>query len=214
MMIGITIKQPMTLNASFIKRPPCKLKFSISLFARRFDFCRWNSKIMVICASVCMPGMPDWLDLERYSFWLRHTWAADYTGHEHTSTWHFENPNHVRRSNIHKYNKLPVSTEIQGLVFFEPLSKPYFFTISMIRTSDQLGFLESRNAFTALRVICVKLTTVFPAYQVVWLVCLHWYFTLACAIFTSHNLYKFVCNMRHWPCSFFQFQHVLYWFDL
>ena len=121
MMIGITIKQPMTLNASFIKRPPCKLKFSISLFARRFDFCRWNSKIMVICASVCMRGMPDWLDLERYSFWLRHTWAADYTGHGRTSTCHFENPSHVRRPNTHRYSKSLASIEIPVLVFSEPL---------------------------------------------------------------------------------------------
>ena len=124
-------------------------------------------KITVICASVCKPDTPGWLDLGLYSFWLRRTWAAGNIGRGHTSTWHFENPNPVRRSNIHKYNKLPVSTEIQGLVFFEPLSAPYFFTISMIRTSDQLGFLESKNAFTALRVICGRLTTVFPADQAV-----------------------------------------------
>ena len=126
-----------------------------------------NSKIMAICASVCKPDTPDWLDLGLYSFWLRHIWAADCIGHEHTSTWHFENPNPVRRPSIHKYSKLLVSIEILEPVFFEPLQTPYFFTISMIRTSDQLGFLESRNAFTALRVICGKLTTVFPADQVV-----------------------------------------------
>ena len=124
-------------------------------------------KITVICASVCKPDTPGWLDLERYSFWLRRTWAAGNTGLGRTSIWHFENPNHVRRPSIHKYSKLPVSTEIQGLVFFEPLSKPHFFTISIIRTSDQLGFLESRNAFTALRVTSGRLTTVFPADQVV-----------------------------------------------
>ena len=124
-------------------------------------------KITVICASVCKPDTPGWLDLERYSFWLRRTWDAGNIGRGHTSTWHFENPNPARRPSIHKYSKCSVSTETPVQVFFEPLQTPYFFTISMIRTSDQLGFLESRNAFTALRVICGRLTTVFPADQVV-----------------------------------------------
>ena len=122
---------------------------------------------MVICASVCKPDTPGWLDLGLYSFWLRHTWAADYTGHGRTSTCHFENPSHVRRPNTHRYSKSLASIEIPEPVFFEPLSAPYFFTISMIRTSDQLGFLESKNALTALLETSGRLTTVFPADQVV-----------------------------------------------
>ena len=149
------------------EKTSCELRLSTLIFARRFCFCRGNRKIMVTCASVCKPDKPGWLDLGLYSFWLRRTWAAGNIGRGHTSTWHFENPNPVRRPNIHRYSKSFVSIEILEPVFFEPLSAPYFFTISMIRTSDQLGFLESRNAFTALRVICGRLTTVFPADQVV-----------------------------------------------
>jgi hypothetical protein len=128
---------------------------------------------MVTCASVCKPDKPGWWDLGLYSFWLRRTWAAGNIGRGHTSTWHFENPNPVRLPSIHKYSKSPVSTETPVQVFFEPLQTPYFFTISMIRTSDQLGFLESKNAFTALRETSGRLTTVFPADQVVCLMCLH-----------------------------------------
>ena len=73
---------------------------------------------MVICASVCKPDMPDWLDLERYSFWLRRTWAAGNIGRGHTSTWHFENPNPARRPNIHRYSRSLASIEILEPVFF------------------------------------------------------------------------------------------------
>ena len=81
-------------------------------------------KITVICASVYKPGKPGWWDLEQYSFWLRHTWAAGNTGRGHTSTWHFENPNHARRPNIHKYSKLLVSIEILEPVFFVSWNEP------------------------------------------------------------------------------------------
>ena len=122
---------------------------------------------MVICASVCKPDTPDWWVLEPYSFWLRHTWAAGNIGRGHTSTWHFENPNRVRRPSIHKYSKLPVSIEILEPVFFESFCTSYFFITSTIRTSDQFGFFESRYALIALRETSGRLTTVFPADQVV-----------------------------------------------
>ena len=122
---------------------------------------------MVIYASVCKQGTPGLLDLELYSFLLRRTWAADNTGRGHTSIWSFENPNPVLRPSIRKYNRYSVSKEIPVPVSFEPLATPYFFMISMILTSDQLGFLASRNAFTALREISGRLTTVFPADQAV-----------------------------------------------
>ena len=78
-----------------------------------------NWKFKAIYASVYTPDTPDLLDLELYSSLLQHISAADNTGREHTSTWHFENPNRVHRPNIHRYSKLPVSTEIPGLVFSE-----------------------------------------------------------------------------------------------
>ena len=73
---------------------------------------------MVIYASVCIRGTPGWWDLEPYSFWLRHTWAVGNTGLGRTSIWHFENPNPVRRPNIHRYSKYSASIEIPVSVFF------------------------------------------------------------------------------------------------
>ena len=127
MMIGTAIKQPITLNASFIKSPPCKLKFSALSFARRFNFSRQKWKIMVICASVCKPDTPGWWDLEPYSFLPRNILAADNIEHGHTSTWHFENPNPVRHPSIHKYSRSLASIEIPGLVFFEPYPTSLFY---------------------------------------------------------------------------------------
>ena len=118
MITGTAIRQQITFKTSFIKN---SLRINIFCSIIRKEVCFLSpevKKITVICASVCKPDTPGWWVLEPYSFWLRRTWAVDYTGHGHTSIWHFENPNHDRRPRIHKYSKYSASIEIPVSVFF------------------------------------------------------------------------------------------------